>query len=278
MQISNRFSKPQIFNHPMFGNVRAVELNGKPYFVGVDVARALEYANPSKAVISHCRGITKLGIPHRQENQHGFVGESIQETNIIPEGDVYRLIVKAADQSRNQEIRAKAEQFEHWIFEEVLPTIRKTGSYDMIPRTLPEALRLAADLAEKNEALRLENAQKEIIISQLQPKARYVDQILKSKATVTITQIAKDYGLTGTELNKILHEEGVQYKVNKQWVLYKKHADSGYTKSETIDIVRSNGEPDVTMVTKWTQKGRLFIHEILAKRNIVPYMDRKVTA
>jgi phage antirepressor YoqD-like protein len=98
--------------------------------------------------------------------------------------------------------------------------------------------------------------------------------ILKSKGTLTITQIAKDYGMSGPQLNKILHDEKVQYKQNKQWLLYQKHQDKGYTKSETIDITRSNGDPDVTLNTRWTQKGRLFIHELLAKREIVPYMDR----
>lgn len=144
-----------------------------------------------------------------------------------------------------------------------------------VPQSMPEALRLAADLADKNETLRLENEHKEMIITELQPKARYVDQILKSKGTVTATQIAKDYGMTAPALNKILHDEGIQFKQNKQWLLYKKYADEGYTKSDTIDITRSNGDPDVTINTRWTQKGRLFIHEILRKVGIVPYMDRE---
>jgi len=112
-------------------------------------------------------------------------------------------------------------------------------------------------------------------ITELEPKLTYLDKILSSKGTITITQIAKDYGLSGTALNKILHEERIQYKVNKQWVLYNSHTNKGYTQSETIDITRSNGEPDVTMNTRWTQKGRLFIHEILTKRGIIPFMDRE---
>ncbi|MFD3271475.1 phage antirepressor KilAC domain-containing protein [Paenibacillus dendritiformis] len=98
---------------------------------------------------------------------------------------------------------------------------------------------------------------------------------MQSKGTVTITQIAKDYGMTGQALNQILHEEKVQYKQNKQWLLYRQHHDKGYTKSRTIDFTRSNGEPDVTMNTRWTQKGRLFIHEILQQRGIVALMDRE---
>ena len=98
----------QIFKNNEFGEIRMIEVDGRPYAVGVDIARALEYSNPSKAVIQHCKGITKLGIPSEG---------GIQETNVIPEGDIYRLIVKAADQSKNPKIKAKAERFERWIFD-----------------------------------------------------------------------------------------------------------------------------------------------------------------
>lgn len=83
----------QIFNNLEFGNIRIVEVDGKPYAVGVDVAKSLEYAKPSQAIIDHCKGIRKLGIPSAGGKQ---------ETNVIPEGDIYRLIVKAADQSATQ--------------------------------------------------------------------------------------------------------------------------------------------------------------------------------
>ncbi|GHT93657.1 hypothetical protein FACS1894122_09210 [Alphaproteobacteria bacterium] len=86
----------EIFNNAEFGNIRATEIERKSYAVGVDVARALDYAKPSQAVIDHCKGIRKLGIP--SFNQYG--AEVIQETNVIPESDIYRLIIKAADQSR----------------------------------------------------------------------------------------------------------------------------------------------------------------------------------
>ena len=129
----------KIFENTEFGQVRMVEVNGKPYAVGVDVAKALEYANPSKAVIDHCKGVSKLGIPS---------AGGVQETNVIPEGDIYRLISKAADQSKNPVIKEKAERFESWLFDEVLPSIRANGSYSLtkqIPQTLPEALRAYAD-------------------------------------------------------------------------------------------------------------------------------------
>ena len=100
----------------------------------------------------------------------------------------------------------------------------------------------------------------------------YIDKI------ITITQIAKDYGMSGWALNKLLHEYKVQYKQSGQWLLYSKYHNLGYTHSRTIDIVRSDGTPDVTMETKWTQKGRLFIYELLKKHNIIPIIEQEIAS
>lgn len=128
---------------------------------------------------------------------------------------------------------------------------------------------------KERDALETKSLMLEQRVKEYEPKASYVDEILQSKNTVTVTQIAKDYGLTGQELNNILHEEKVQYKLNGQWLLYQKHQDKGYTKSNTVDIYHKNGERSVKMNTRWTQRGRLFIHELLNKRGIQPYMDRR---
>lgn len=141
-----------------------------------------------------------------------------------------------------------------------------------IPRSLPEALRLAADMAEKNELLLLENAQSKQIICELQPKASYYDAILHNKDIVPISLIAKDYGMSAESMNKLLHELGVQYKLHKTWLLYQHHADKGYTQSKThvIDAERSR------MHTQWTQKGRLFIYDLLKnKKGILPLIERE---
>jgi prophage antirepressor-like protein len=126
----------QLFNNAEFGEVRTATIDGKPYVAGVDVARVLEYAYPSQAVGDHCKGIVKLPIPS---------GRGEQETNMIPEGDIYRLIIKAADQSRSPAVKEKAERFEKWLFDEVLPSIRKTGGYftDEAVRTLTEQVSAA---------------------------------------------------------------------------------------------------------------------------------------
>lgn len=119
--------------------------------------------------------------------------------------------------------------------------------------------------AEQRKQLETDNAVKEQIIGELQPKADYVDKILSSTGTMTITQIAADYGLTAQKLNKILKQAKLQRLVGKQWVLYAEHMNKGYTKSHTINITRTDGSPDTMPQTKWTQKGRLKIHEIMTE-------------
>lgn len=116
------------------------------------------------------------------------------------------------------------------------------------------------------------------VIEELQPKANYVDLILSSRSLVTTTQIAKDYGVSARAFNKMLNELGVQYKVNGQWVLYSKYQNSGFVHSKTIDITRSDGRSDVKMQTEWTQKGRLFLYELLKKENTVPLIERDSVA
>ncbi|MCY9544531.1 phage antirepressor KilAC domain-containing protein [Paenibacillus alvei] len=149
---------------------------------------------------------------------------------------------------------------------------RQKENVQMIPRSFPEALRLAAELAEKNEALSLQNAQKEQIISELKPKATYYDLVLQTKSVLAISKIAKDYGMSATAMNRLLHELGVQYKQGECWLLYQKHADKGYTQSKTqvIDEERSK------LHTYWTQKGRLFIYELLKReRGLLPIIERE---
>lgn len=138
---------------------------------------------------------------------------------------------------------------------------------DLIALAVIEAQKL---LSQKDKEIEMKNQ----IISELKPKADYTDTILKSKALVNINQIAKDYGMSATQLNKILSSKNVQYKQGKQWLLYKKYHDKGYTSSETFNITRKSGAPDVVMQTKWTQKGRLFIYNLLKADGIIPMIEK----
>lgn len=145
----------------------------------------------------------------------------------------------------------------------------------ILPKDYPSALRALADSEEKRMALAAKNEAQEQIIADFEPIKQYLDSILSSTRTLTTTQIAADYDMSAKQLNKILHEEGIQRYVNGQWILYKEHMGKGYTKSKTINITRSDGRPDTVLNTEWTQKGRLMIHEILTKRGILAVMDRE---
>lgn len=255
----------RVFENKQFGKVRAIEENGKTFFCGADVAKALGYKNPSRALSAHCRGVTKRYAP---------TTSGMQEMNFIPEGDIYRLAAKSE--------LPGAEKFESWVFDEVLPAIHKHGAYAVDellddPELAIKAFTALKEEREKRKALELENAQQKQIIGELQPKANYVDIILDNKGLVTITQIAKDYGMSGQKMNKLLSDLGVQFKQSEQWLLYRKYHDEGYTHSKTIEIVRSDGRPDVVMETKWTQKGRLFLYELLKDNGVIPVIERDMS-
>lgn len=145
----------------------------------------------------------------------------------------------------------------------------------VMARALDIAHRELNTLKAANVELLAENERQQQIIADFEPVKQYVDTILQSKDAVTTTQIAADYGMSAKELNRILFQEGVQHKVNGQWILYKKHMGKGFTVSRTIHFLHSDGRPDTKMNTCWTQKGRMMIHNILTGRGIVALMDRE---
>lgn len=127
---------------------------------------------------------------------------------------------------------------------------------------------------EEKQKIETEKLMLEQTVAEYQPKMSYLDTILESKDSVIVSQISEDYGLSAKALNKILHEEGVQYKRNEQWLLYSEHKGLGYTESRTIPFLKPNGDKGTTLQTRWTQKGRLFIHNVLSNKGIKPLMDR----
>lgn len=241
---------PQIFNFEQ-NEVRTILVNDEPYFVGKDVAEILGYERADNAVRNHVDEEDKL--PHR-------ISASGQNRNmiIINESGLYSLILKSK--------LPNAKKFKRWVTSEVLPTIRQTGSYTNVPQSFAQALRLAADLEEKNQLLEQQ-------IAEYEPKISYLDMILSSTDTVATSQIAADYGMSAIALNKLLNELGVQHKVSGQWILYRKHMNQGYTKSHTSEIPKADGGVKVVMNTKWTQKGRVFIYNLLTSEGYYPQMD-----
>lgn len=230
--------------------VRTLTVNEEPYFVGKDVANILGYKNGSRDINAHVDAEDKLIY------QISTSGQRRNQT-IINESGLYSLIFSSKLES--------AKRFKRWVTSEVLPAIRKHGIYatdNVIEQTLRDPDYIINVLTEykkeKDNNLILRQQ-----IGELKPKADYVDEILKSPGTMTITQIAADYGLSAQKLNKLLHQARLQRRVGKQWVLYTEHMNKGYTKSHTIEIVRSDGRPDTQPQTRWTQKGRLKIHEIM---------------
>lgn len=264
----------QIFQNPQFGEIRTITENGVTLFCGNDVAIALGYSDTKKAIARHCKGGTKRPLPTKG---------GTQDAVFIPEGDIYRLAARSE--------LPGADAFERWIFDEVLPSIRKHGGYiagqrDMTPEELMAAAVLVADkkiremetekqrLKEDKLALEKENERQRQEIADFQPMRQYLDTILSSTGVLATTQIAADYGLSAKQLNRILHEEGIQRNVNGQWILYRKHMGKGYTKSATLCIQHTHREPETKLHTYWTQKGRVMIHNILTQRGILALMDR----
>lgn len=245
-------NKLEVFNHDSFGSVRTLTENGVPWFVAADVCRALEHSNTTMA-------LERLDNDERAKFN---LGHPMNETNFVNEPGLYTLVLG----SRKPEAKA----FKRWITHDVIPSIRKHGAY-MTPQTIDRMMQspefgiklLTALKEERDKRVMLEQK-----VEAFKPVQDYVQQILSSKGTLTTTQIAADYNISANKLNKILCEERIQRKVNNQWILYSQHMGKGYTESETIQVTRSDGRPDTVMHTRWTQRGRLMIHELLTKRGI----------
>ncbi|HDM2202925.1 TPA: phage antirepressor [Staphylococcus aureus] len=236
--------------------VRTLTVDNEPYFVGKDVAEILGYSNTRDALSKHVDEDDKEILTSRNTTLENLPNRGLTAVN---ESGLYSLIFSSKLES--------AKRFKRWVTSDVLPAIRKHGIYatdNVIEQTLKDPDYIITVLTEykkeKEQNLLLQQE-----IGELKPKADYVDEILKSTGTLATTQIAADYGISAQKLNKLLHEARLQRKVNKQWVLYSEHMGKSYTESDTIPIVRSDVREDTVLQTRWTQKGRLKIHEIMTE-------------
>lgn len=251
----------RVFEHEKFGKVRAVVIDGKPWFVAKDVAVILGYNNPRDAVRNHVydddKGVEKIDTPGGK-----------QKFTIVNESGIYSLIFGSR--------KTDAKEFKHWVTSEILPSVRKYGFYatdDVLEQFLNDpdmAIGVFSKLKEEREKVRrLECENKE-----LSEKCSYLDLITRSPDAVPITVIAKDYDMSACEMNQTLHHLGVQYKMKcGTWVLYQEHVGNGYTRSKTFVCDEKSFSSSVH--TYWTQKGRKFIYEILRENGILPLCERR---
>lgn len=257
-----------VFENEKFGKVRVVTENEKPYFNLNDVCEILGLKNPRQVKSRlNPKGVILVDT---------LTSGGKQQMNFINESNLYKCIF--------QSDKPEAEAITEWVTGEVLPTIRKTGMYvtdnvwDTImndPEKLGEVLINYGKVKKEKELLEEENQIQKQLIAEYKPIKEYVDTILSSEDTMTTTQIAADYGFSAYELNKTLNEQRVVRKVGGQWILYIEHMNKGYTKSETMTVKKKDGTDKVVANTKWTQKGRLFIHNLLENLGIKANMDRE---
>ena len=262
----------KIFESAEFGEIRAAEINGEPWFIAADVCRALEIGNSRQA-------LTRLDDDEKNTVilNDGIPGNP--NMTIINEAGLYALVLS----SRKPEAKA----FKRWVTHEVLPTIRQHGAY-MTGATLGRALNepdflisLAMKLKAEREARAKLELDKTVLtqqIAELKPKASYYDLILQCSGLLSVTEIAKDYGLSAKALNKMLHDLGVQFSQSGVWFLYSKYQSCGYTQTKTQNYSKPDGTQGARVHTYWTQKGRLFLYDLLKRRGVLPMIERTEAA
>lgn len=256
----------QIFKSNEFGAVRTVTVENEPFFCLVDICKALEISNVSQAK-------TRL-------NQDGVISNEVidsigrtQTANFVNESNMYKLIFQSRKES--------AERFTEWVTSEVLPAIRKHGVFvmdDIVNNTdaLIEALQAFKAERLQRMALEEENAVQKQQLIEMQPKASYYDVVLNSSDLVSITEISKDYGWSAQRMNEYLHTKGVQFKQSSRiWILYQKYAEKGYTSTKTHTYLATDGNVHTKIHTYWTQKGRLFIYDLLKNDGILPLIEQE---
>lgn len=261
-------SELQIFKNAEFGSVRTIMVEGEPYFVGKDVAEILGYSNTRKALADHVDEEDKMdGVTIRDS-----IGRE-QNPVCINESGLYSLILSSK--------MPNAKRFKKWVTSEVLPAIRRHGLYAMDevlanPDILINALLELKAERERTAGLQAVVAVQSQQMSEMQPKVSYYDVVLNCKDLVVISVIAKDYGWSAAKLNQYLQQKGIQYKQGgKIWLLYQKYAEKGYTSTKTHSYPGSDGSIHTKVHTYWTQRGRLFIYDLLKADGILPLVEQE---
>lgn len=206
-----------------------------------------------------CKRMIEYGFLEGQD----FIPFLEESTGGRPSSD-YALTIETAKHWAMMQRSEKGMQIRNYFIE---CEKKLRSSMPAIPKTFAEALQLAADQARM---LEVQNQQ----ILELQPKASYYDKVLSSPDAVTVSLIAKDYGMSAVTFNKKLHDLKIQYKQADTWLLYQKYASMGYTKTQTTTYDKGENIQGVSVLTKWTQKGRLFLYDLLKQNNILPLIEK----
>ena len=236
----------------------------EPWFVGKDVAEALGYGEGKSlpyAVANHVddedKGVIKMMTPGGEQN-----------VTIINESGLYSLVLSSK--------LPQAKVFKRWVTSEVLPIIRRHGAYATAP-TLERIIAqpefgIALLKSLQQEQLRRREAEERV--RKPKPLADYTAIILACPDTVSVSQVAQDYGMSAVAFNRLLNRAGIQYSVGGQWVLYAAYKDRGLVQSYTFSYRHNDGSDGCRMYTRWTQQGRLFLYDILKKMGILPMIEK----
>lgn len=246
----------QIFNSPEFGGVRVVTVDGEARFCLSDVCKILEL-DASQVVKRLDGGVVTI---HPITDSLG----RIQNANFVNEDGLYDTILDSR--------KPEAKRFRKWITAEVLPSIRKRGVYiNPLAPIDPEFLRRIADeIDRRNKKIAVLETQ----LAELEPKASYYDIVLQCKDLVPVSQIAKDYGYSAKNFNRLLHELGVQFNQGGVWLLYQKYARRGWTSTKTHKFMGGDYRIHCRVQTYWTQKGRLGLYDLLKRSNHLPTVEK----
>ena len=254
-------SELSVYNSSEFGSVRVHrDENNDPWFVAADACRILSLSDTSQAM-------------ERIDDEDKRVFRGIRTANntlfawCVNESGLYSLIIESN--------KPEAKAFRRWITHEVIPSVRKHGLYaaDELLANPDLFIKVLQDLKEERARaaqLATQNAVQSQQIAEMQPKVSYYDLILQNQSVMPIVQIAKDYGFSARTMNQKLHELGVQYKSGGVWLLYQKYTPEGYTQTKTY----LNDDGACNVHTYWTQKGRLFLYDLLKRKGILPRIEQ----
>ena len=259
---SHEFGELKMFQSPEFGEMQTLVAETKVFFPAIRCAQILGYQNPRDAIFRHCKreGVVNHDVP---------TSGGIQTVKFITEGNLYRLIIRSK--------LPEAQRFESWVCDEILPSIRKQGFYIDPTRILdPDVIiQLANRVKELQRLLNISTEKNQFLSQQvveLQPKATYYDEILSCPEPIAVTLIAQDYGMSAVEFNKLLERLKVQHylPLQKVWVLSKKYLGNGYTRILPLKIDKRLHKNHMY----WTQKGRLFLYNLLKDHGIYPDIEK----